>query len=494
MLSSRGAFIAIGGILLISVGLSAKGIGTVTTMLPILTGEEGWEAETTEPIDPTDPQNQTLSMSDLLKPFEILNSSPIVDYGMFLGTLLLLASVIGLPFFRVSANASLIRVTRTVDREKAFAGEFVHVTVRVENTGRRRMDFLEIYDAIPDMFEIALGENFIITQLKGKEIKEFSYIVQVSTRGVYRLGPVKVIIHDRLGFFFEEDIRHFYTEILCYPSYEDIRRMDALSKRRQQGKMFGAHKTKQKGMGDDFHALTRYYPGAPFKSLDWKAFSRTGELMVREFESEKNIRMIVFLDHSGSMGAGIPFNTKLDFAIRSTMLVMKMAEERQDLFGLVTFADRPTSFLPPGGGKAMFFQLLEILALVEPQGRSDPLAAVDFVMQRVPRASFYVFITDLESSDSEIFTEAAKRARSTKNNITVISPFGPLFETKISDLTATERAIAEAIFEEYLGYRKQVEDRLRGLGVEIINVGPDDMLPNVIKTYMEGKQLGKGSV
>ncbi|MHA1542890.1 MAG: DUF58 domain-containing protein [Candidatus Hodarchaeales archaeon] len=487
MLSSRGAFIAIGGVLLLSVGLSAKGIGTVTTMVPILFSGEGLV-----------PQNQTESGypqgMELLEAFEILNSSPIVDYSMFLGTLLILASVIGLPFFMASANSSLIRVTRSVDREKAFAGEYIHVTVKVENTGARRIDFLEIYDAIPDMFEIVLGENFIITQLMGKEVKEFSYIIQVSTRGVYRIGPVKVIIHDRLGFYFEEDVRHFYTEVLCYPSYEDIRRMEALSKRRQQGKMFGSHRTRQKGMGDDFHSLTRYYPGAPFKSMDWKAFSRTGELMVREFEAEKNIRLVLFLDHSGSMGAGIPYNTKLDFAIRATMLVMKMAEERQDLFGLITYADRPTSYLPPKGGKNMFFQLLEVLALVEPEGRSDPLAAVDYVMQRLPRASFYVFLTDLESSDSEIFTEAAKRARSTKNNITVISPFGPLFETKLTDLTMTERAIAEAIFEEYLGYRKQVEDSLRGLGVEIINVGPDDILPNVIKTYMQGKQTGKGSV
>ncbi len=489
MLSSRGAFIAIGGILLLSIGLSAKGIGTVTTMVPILFSGEGLIQQS---------GNQTASGlpegMEFLEAFEILNSSPIVDYSMFLGTLLILASVIGLPFFRASANASLIRVTRMVDREKAFAGEYVHVTVKVENTGRKRIDFLEIYDAIPDMFEIVLGENFIITQLAGHETKEFSYIVQVSTRGVYQIGPVKVIIHDRLGFYFEEDVRHFYTEVLCYPSYEDIRRMEALSKRRQQGKMFGAHKTKQKGMGDDFHSLARYYPGAPFKSLDWKAFSRTGELMVREFEAEKNIRIVLFLDHSGSMGAGIPNNTKLDFAIRSVMLVMKMAEERQDLFGLITYADRPTSYLPPGGSKSMFHQLLEILALVEPEGRSDPLAAVDYVMQRLPRASFYVFLTDLESSDSEIFTEAAKRARSTKNRITVISPFGPLFETKLTDLSTTERAIAEAIFEEYLGYRKQVEDSLRGLGVEIINVGPDDILPNVIKTYMKGKQAGKGSV
>ncbi|MHA1946598.1 MAG: DUF58 domain-containing protein [Candidatus Hodarchaeales archaeon] len=489
MLSSRGAFIAIGGVLLLSVGLSAKGIGTVTTMVPILFSGEGLVQQSGNQTESGFPQGM-----EFLEAFEILNSSPIVDYSMFLGTLLILASVIGLPFFMASANSSLIRVTRSVDREKAFAGEYIHVTVKVENTGARRIDFLEIYDAIPDMFEIVLGENFIITQLMGKEVKEFSYIIQVSTRGVYRIGPVKVIIHDRLGFYFEEDTRHFYTEVLCYPSYEDIRRMEALSKRRQQGKMFGSHRTRQKGMGDDFHALARYYPGAPFKSLDWKAFSRTGELMVREFEAEKNIRLVLFLDHSGSMGAGIPYNTKLDFAIRATMLVMKMAEERQDLFGLITYADRPTSYLPPKGGKNMFFQLLEVLALVEPEGRSDPLAAVDYVMQRLPRASFYVFLTDLESSDSEIFTEAAKRARSTKNNITVISPFGPLFETKLTDLTMTERAIAEAIFEEYLGYRKQVEDSLRGLGVEIINVGPDDILPNVIKTYMQGKQTGKGSV
>ena len=68
----------------------------------------------------------------------------------------------------------------------------------------------------------------------------------------------------------------------------------------------------------------------------------------------------------------------------------------------------------------LFFQLLEILALVEPQGRSDPLAAVYFVLQRVPRASFYVFLTDLESSDSAIFTEAAIRARAMNNHITII--------------------------------------------------------------------------
>ena len=176
MLSSRGAFIAIGGVLLLSVGLSAKGIGTVTTMVPILFSGEGLVQQSGNQTESGFPQGM-----EFLEAFEILNSSPIVDYSMFLGTLLILASVIGLPFFMASANSSLIRVTRSVDREKAFAGEYIHVTVKVENTGARRIDFLEIYDAIPDMFEIVLGENFIITQLMGKEMKAFSYIIQVRT-------------------------------------------------------------------------------------------------------------------------------------------------------------------------------------------------------------------------------------------------------------------------------------------------------------------------
>jgi len=37
-----------------------------------------------------------------------------------------------------------------------------------------------------------------------------------------------------------------------------------------------------------------------------------------------------------------------------------------------------------------------------------------------------------------------------------------------------------------------VEDSLRKLGVEIINVGPEDILANVIHQYNKAKAQGKG--
>jgi uncharacterized protein (DUF58 family) len=485
MLSSRGSFVAFGGIILTAVGLAIKGVQSLGSLIyavfaGFLSMGEGIPDDMQELID-------------LINTIFGSGTEVLPDYLMFLGMMMIIASMVGLPLFRFRANASVLRITRTLDREKAFAGEFVHVSVRIQNISRKSLDFVEVYDAIPETFELSIGENYIVTELPGRQIKEFSYIVRVPTRGVYRIGPMKAIIHDKLGFYYEEDSREFFTEILVYPSYEDVRRMDALSKKRQIGKMFGSHKTREKGMGDDFHSLRKYFPGDEFKKLDWKAFSRTGELMVREFESEKNIRMIIFLDTSASMGGGIPNNTKLDFGIRATMLAKHLADERGDISGIITFADRPTSWLPPGRRGNQYFQMLEVLALVEPKGRSNPLAAVDYVLRHLPRSSFYVFITDLETANIDDFREAASRAVAAGNRIIIISPLGPLFEAT-SELSPVERALAEAISEEYLGHRKQVEDALRSLGVEILNVGPEDMLAEVIRQYHKAKAQGKGVV
>jgi len=125
----------------------------------------------------------------------------------------------------------------------------VHVTVRVQNVSHRSLDFVEIYDAIPETFELAMGENYIITQIAGRQIKEFSIFYVFPSRGVYRIGPIRAIIMDKIGFYCEEDTRDFYTEVLVYPSYEDVRRMDALSKKRQIGKMFGKPQNPSKRYG-----------------------------------------------------------------------------------------------------------------------------------------------------------------------------------------------------------------------------------------------------
>lgn len=246
----------------------------------------------------------------------VFGFSTVNYFLVLLGVMLTIASVVSMPYFALSANFEGVEVKRTLDKEKVFAEEFVHVTVYVSNRGRMRIDYLEVEDRYPEVFTLVLGENKISTRLDPGDEAKFSYILQCRKRGVHKIGPTKLTMKDRMGMIFEEKEIPAYTEILVYPSYKDVRKLEALGAKRVLGRLFGIHRTRQKGIGVEFFGLRDYFPMDDFRRIDWKATARTGDLIVREFESERNIKIMILLDCSSSMGGGLPDNTKLDFALR----------------------------------------------------------------------------------------------------------------------------------------------------------------------------------
>ena len=265
---------------------------------------------------------------------------------------------------------------------------------------------------------------------------------------------------------------------------------EAAGKQRHLGLLFGAHKTVIKGMGTDFAGIREYQPSDGLRFIDWKSTARSRNIMTREFETEKNIRVILFLDSSGSMGAGLLENSKLEYVIRSAVILSKLALERRDLVGLVSFNDAVRNYVAAKMGKKHFYRILDTLALVQASGGVQMHDAVEYIIKRATRASFYIFLTDLEGDSADII-DAIKYARAFKNRILVISPFGPWFESQTA-LSPVDKALAEAISENLYGKRKQIVDKIRRMGVDVIDVGPDDILPTVISYYLKAKRRGAG--
>ncbi len=414
--------------------------------------------------------------------------SSMIYYFMLLGAILIFSVVSGYPTFAAGATPGSVMIKRVLGKTKGFAGDYLNIEVKIKNKSINPIPVIEIYDAYPEVFELVLGENFLTTQLGPKSSISFVYIVRIPIRGRFLIGPTKIIIHDRQGFYSNEAILAELNSILVYPSYEDIKKLEMLGSKRQLGKLFGAHKTKIKGMGTDFFGIREYNPGDPLKFVHWASVAKSGgeKLLVREFESEQNIRVLLVLDASASMGTGIPRNTKLEYAIRSCVMMAHLAMENKDTVGLAIANNEVRSFIEPTGSKSFLFRFLEELANVNAENRIKWEETANYLIPRMGKASYVIIISDLEGDHND-FLEAMKIFRSHKHRLFIISPFGPWFDAQSYDLTESDKIIGEAIVMDLITKRKNLFKKLQKYEAVAISVGPDDILANVMQEFQRLK-------
>jgi len=390
-------------------------------------------------------------------------------------------------------NVEELRVHRELEKEKVFKDDFVHVKVVIENIGRNSFDYLEIRDNFnPQLFRLILGENFISTRIGPKATVRFSYVLEPKVRGEYALGPLSIIVKDRLGFnSLERIVPNSVTDILVYPPYEDIKRIEILGSKRSLQLNYGLQRSKQKGLGSEFYGMRKYVFGDQFRLIDWKASARTQTLIVKEFESERDITVMILVDSSSSMAGGAIENTKFEFAIRACMLLTKVALTRRDSVGVFTFSDKKNlKFLKPGSSEDHFYQVLDFVARVKPEGKCRIFEAIDYFIRRFQKRSLIFIISDLEADDKEV-TQAIKKLIPFNHTVIIINPFSPWFEIHEIDLSSTDKALAEAISEEMMEHILKIKQELRNLGINIITVAPDNMMGEVLNNYMEAKKKGR---
>ncbi|MBD3196788.1 MAG: DUF58 domain-containing protein [Candidatus Lokiarchaeota archaeon] len=390
-------------------------------------------------------------------------------------------------------NIEELKVHREMEKEKVFKDDFVHIKVIIENIGKKSFDFLEIRDSYnPELFRLILGENFISTRIGPKETIKFSYILEPKVRGEYPLGPLSVTVKDRLGFnSVERIVPDSVTDILIYPPYEDIKRIEILGSKRSLNLNYGVQRSKLKGLGSEFYGMRKYVFGDQFRLIDWKASVRTQKLIVREFESERDINMMILVDSSNSMAGGAIDNTKFEYAIRACMLLTKVALTRRDNVGVFTFSDKKNfNFMKPGSGEDYFYQILDFVAKVKPEGKSRIFEAMEYFIRRYQKRSLIFIISDLEADVKEI-GRAIRKLVPFQHTIIIINPFSPWFEIHEVDLSSTDKALAEAIAEEMMEHIMRITQEMRNMGVNIITVGPDDMMNQVLANYIEAKKKGR---
>jgi uncharacterized protein (DUF58 family) len=173
------------------------------------------------------------------------------------------------------------------------------------------------------------------------------------------------------------------------------------------------------------------------------------------------------------------------------MLLTKVALTRRDNVGVFTFSDKKNfKFLKPNSGEDHFYQVLDFVARVKPEGKCKIVEAIDFFTRRFQKRSLIFLISDMEADPKEI-SQSIKKLIPFNHTIIIINPFSPWFEIHEIDLSSTDKALAEAISEAMMEHILLIRQEVRNLGVHIITCGPDDMMNQVLSNYMEAKKKGR---
>ncbi len=116
------------------------------------------------------------------------------------------------------------------------------------------------------------------------------------------------------------------------------------------------------GEGEELRELREHVPGDPFKRIAWKASARRGQLLVREMERDERDIVWLLLDASVELWAGADGRAPLDSGVDAMATLAARHLARGDSVGLVVYASRVRSFIPPGKGGGHAMKLAAALA------------------------------------------------------------------------------------------------------------------------------------
>lgn len=211
-------------------------------------------------------------------------------------------------------------------------------------------------------------------------------------------------------------------EPLLGPSF--VRELEVLRRRleiRARSGGAGEHIARRRGGSAEFQEHRAYAPGDDMRRIDWAAYARTGEPVLKLFRAEEDVVARIVCDASGSLGFGEP--PKIDTARRLAAAIGYMTLARSERAQLFVATEGPLRESTTARGRGGLTGLLRALEAIDAGGGTDLGRAIDTVVQRSPRPGMLVAISDF--FDPGPVTAALGRAAAAGHDVALAQVAAP---------------------------------------------------------------------
>lgn len=216
-----------------------------------------------------------------------------------------------------------------------------------------------------------------------------------------------------------------YRKYLDPEIISQLKGMEMRARMVVEGFIAGLHKSPYHGFSVEFAEHRQYMPGDNIRDIDWKVYGKSDRFYIKQYEEETNLKAYLLLDCSASMAYSSGERiSKLDYAGLLSGALSYMMLRQRDAVGMVTFADKIRSYIPPRSKSGHLHLLLSEIARQTPSDKTDISVALHEMAERIKRRGLVIIMSDL-LDDSKKIISGLKHFRYNRHEVIVFHILDP---------------------------------------------------------------------
>jgi uncharacterized protein (DUF58 family) len=377
-------------------------------------------------------------------------------------------------------------VARQVPASLAL-GVSVEVRLRVRNPSARAISAV-VHDHYPPSFECRGMPRRV--SLKPNGWTELAYEARPLARGEMNFAAAELRIFSPFGLWQITRRAGDAMAARVYPNFRALARYTLLATDHRLSQI-GVLQVRRRGEGMEFHQLREYRQGDPPRAIDWKATARTARLIAREYEEEKDQRVLLVIDCGRRMASKDGELSHFDHTLNAALLLAHVALRQGDAVGMLTMGGI-SRYCEPRKSLGAVHAILNRAYDIEPTlAVPDYQQAARDVMAAQRRRALVIVLTNLRDEDDDTLLPALKLLR-TRHLVVLASLREAILSRALSArVDSFDRAVTHAAAADYLASRERAFRKIETAGAITLDVEPERLPIALVNRYLGLKRAGK---
>jgi len=380
------------------------------------------------------------------------------------------------------------------------------IELTIENDGAVIID-CRLIDDLPPALRDASGQHEPIQITAFPRVPaNVRYRVEPQDRGDCTTGQLYVRYRSPLSLAERWAVAPLTQTVRVYPALRTGEEQQIFLARSRQIDL-QLRQTRQRGLGRDFESLRDYREGDDMRDICWTASARRGNLITRQYQTERSQPVWIVLDCGRLMrsrvvaapgtNAALPLahgslreHSKLDHACTAAVALAQLALFSGDRVGLLAYGQTIQQRLLPGRGAAHLRQMIELLAQVRAESsEADHLRATTLLGRLQPRRSLILWVTDL--AETAMRPEVIDGAMHLLRRHVLL--FVAMAQPEVDSIAQQRPKNVEEMFraaaaQEMVARRELLLARLHEQGALTLDLNPESVTSSVLNQYLKVKE------